>query len=276
MNKPIKEFENYLIYDDGRVFNTNSGKFLKGNIGENGYLYYRLSKNGSKKMFYSHRLVALHFLPNPTNLPVVNHKDGNKLNNSVENLEWVSYSENTAHWKNTSTVQRRPIEYYEKDLEGEEWKEFKNYLISSKGRIRHKIKNNILKPSLTCGYYKVRLSKNGLVEDYMIHQLVYKVFVGDYDKTKYIIDHIDGNKLNNEIENLRLLTPSENTKAALYETKTNKNAKKVGQYDLNGKFIKEFNSTREAASQLNLDSSTISKVCRGINKTHGGFIFKYL
>jgi hypothetical protein len=71
---------------------------LKGSIGEHGYKYYRLSKNGKKKMFYAHRLVAEHFLPNPNNLPVVNHIDGNKLNNSVTNLEWVSYSENTKKW----------------------------------------------------------------------------------------------------------------------------------------------------------------------------------
>ena len=53
-------------------------------------------------------------------------------------------------------------------------------------------------------------------------------------------------------------------------------AKRIGQYDLNGNFIQEFPSARQAARELNLDSSTISKVCRGKNKTHGGFIFKYL
>ena len=46
--------------------------------------------------------------------------------------------------------------------------------------------------------------------------------------------------------------------------------------DKNGKYIATFNSCSEAARQLNLDSSTISKVCRGINKTHGGFTFKYI
>ena len=47
-------------------------------------------------------------------------------------------------------------------------------------------------------------------------------------------------------------------------------------YDLNNNFIKDFPSARIAAKELGLDSSTISKVCRGKNKTHGGFIFKYL
>lgn len=273
--KQINNYENYFIDENGKIFNSSTKKYLKGSIGENGYQYYRLSKNNQKKMFYAHRLVAEYFLDNPNNLPVVNHKDGNKLNNSVNNLEWVTYSENTKHWKNTNDITIAKKEYYTEDLPNEEWKEYKNYFVSSCGRVRHKIKNNLLRPSLACGYYKVRLSENGLVYDEMVHQLVYKVFKGEYEKG-YIIDHIDGNKLNNNINNLRVITQSENTLSALYETKTNSSAKKVGQYDLDGNFIQSFPSTKEAARQLNLDSSTISKVCRGKNKTHGGFIFKYL
>ena len=276
MMKQIYDYENYMIDENGEVFNNNTKQYLKGSIGENGYRYFRLSKNNHKKMYYAHRLVAEHFIDNPNNLPVVNHIDGNKLNNNINNLEWVTYSENTKHWKDNSNVIRRQTEYYKEDLPNEIWKEFKNYYVSSLGRIRNKAKNNLLKPSLACGYYKVRLSDNGLVNDYMIHQLVYKLFKGDYDKNNFIIDHIDGNKLNNDINNLRLLTNSENAHAAFYETKTNSSAKKVAQYDLNGNFIKSFPSARVASKELNLDSSTISKVCRGKNKTHGGFIFKYI
>lgn len=273
--KKIQNYDNYLIDENGNVYNEITKKYLKGSIGENGYLYYRLSKNGKKKMFYAHRLVAEAFIPNMSNLPVVNHIDNNKLNNNVTNLEWVSYSENTQHWKDNFCKTRKPIEYYDQDLKDEQWREYKNYLVSNKGRIRHKEKNNLLKPSLTCGYYKVRLSKNGLVEDVMIHHLVYKLFNGEYDVNKYVIDHIDGNKLNNDINNLRLLTWSENVNAALYETKTNSSAKQVEQYSLDGELLNTYPSARIAAKQLNLDASTISKVCRGVNKTHGGFIFKY-
>ena len=87
MKKNIKNYEHYEIYEDGRVFNLKTKKFLKGSLGENGYLYYRLSKDNKKKMFYAHRLVAETFLNNEQNLPIVNHKDGNKLNNNVSNLE---------------------------------------------------------------------------------------------------------------------------------------------------------------------------------------------
>lgn len=273
--KSINDYKNYMIDEDGNIYNTITKQYLKGSVGEHGYKYYRLSKDGKKKMFYAHRLVAETFIPNPNSLPVVNHIDGNKLNNNVNNLEWVSYSDNTKLWHSNNTIKHKETEYYSEDLPNEVWKAYGNYYVSSCGRIRHATKNNLLKPSIVCGYYKVRLSKDGLVTDYMVHQLVYQVFYGDYDKNK-VIDHIDGNKLNNNINNLRLVTLSENVKAALYETKTNSSAKKVGQYSLEGKFIKEFPSAREAAKQLNLDSSTISKVCRGQNKTHGGFIFKYL
>ena len=276
MMKQIYNYDNYMIDENGNVFNKIINKYLKGSIGENGYKYYRLYQNNHKKMYYAHRLVAEHFLNNPNNFPVVNHIDGNKLNNNINNLQWVTYSENTKHWKDNSNVNRRQTEYYQEDLPNEIWKEFENYYVSSLGRIRHKEKNNLLKPSITCGYYKIRLSNNGLVKDYMIHQLVYQIFKGNYDKSKYVIDHIDGNKLNNDINNLRLLTNSANANAALYETKTNSSAKKVAQYTKNGEFIKEFASARLAAKELNLDSSTISKVCRGQNKTHGGFIFKYI
>lgn len=276
MKKLINGYTNYEIDTEGNIYNLNTKKYLKGSIGEHGYKYYRLSKEGKKKMFYAHRLVAETFIPNENNLPVVNHIDGNKLNNNVNNLEWVTYSENTQHWKDTTKITRKATVYYTEDLPGEEWISYSNYYISNKGRIRHRDKNNLLQPSLTCGYYKVRLSEGGLVEDYMIHKLVYSLFTKDTDFDGYVIDHIDGNKLNNDINNLRKITLSENASAALYETKTNSSAKAVGQYDLNGKFIAEFPSAREAARILNLDASTISKVCRKVNKTHGGFIFKYL
>lgn len=111
----------------------------------------------------------------------------------------------------------------------------------------------------------------------MVHQLVWMLFSEDTMPTKNkVIDHIDGNKLNNNINNLRKISLSDNVKAALYETKTNQSAKRVAQYDLNDNYIQEFQSIRAAAAALDLDSSTISKVCRGINKTHGGFKFKYI
>lgn len=81
----------YQISNLGRVWSVKGQKILKGTVSKSGYLYVHLtSKNGQHKKERVHRLVALSFLPNPDNLPQVNHKDENKLNNCVCNLEWCS------------------------------------------------------------------------------------------------------------------------------------------------------------------------------------------
>lgn len=279
MTKQIKGYTNYTIDEEGNVYNTQTRKYLRGSIGENGYKYYRLSQNNSKKMFYAHRLVAEAFLPNPNNLPVVNHIDGNKMNNNVDNLEWISYADNARHAHQTNLISKaREREYYTEDLQDEVWKQLGNfpYSISSKGRVKNNRTLLLLKPSITGGYYKVRPSVEGRVQDIFIHNAVYCIFNNIQSIPEgMVVDHIDGDKLNNNIENLRLITLSQNVKSALYDTKTNKSCKAVAQYK-DGKYIATFPSTREAARILGLDSSTISKVCRGVNKSHGGFTFKYV
>lgn len=88
---------NYLVSEDGKVYNKKTGRYLKQtNIGWGGYYRVQLgTKNGSPKLV--HRLVAEIYLPNPENKPEVNHIDGNKLNNHVSNLEWVTAKENAKH-----------------------------------------------------------------------------------------------------------------------------------------------------------------------------------
>ncbi len=76
---------------------TIKGRVLKQRINPGGYYYVGLGKNGSKATFAIHQLVAQAFIPNPKNKKTVNHMDGNKLNNSVANLEWSTYSENLEH-----------------------------------------------------------------------------------------------------------------------------------------------------------------------------------
>lgn len=280
MRKEIPNYPNYYICDNGDVISKRTNKVLKGSIGENSYKYYRLSKDGVKKMFYAHRLVAENFLHNKDNLPVVNHKDSNKLNNNKDNLEWISYSDNILHAHSKGLIKNsRDREYYKESINKEQWKKIPeyDYSVSSLGRVRNDKTMLLLKPSLACGYYKVRLSKNNVVKDFLIHKLVYCIFnkVNEINKN-FVIDHINSIKTDNRIDNLRLITLSDNVKAALYDTKTNKSCKKVEQLSLEGKYIATFDSCAEAARVLNLDSSTISKVCRGKNKSHGGFLFKYV
>lgn len=74
---------------------TIQGKIRKPRLTSFGYYTILLSKNGKRKWFFIHRLVAEAFIPNPDNLPEVNHKDENKLNNNVENLEWCDAKYNS-------------------------------------------------------------------------------------------------------------------------------------------------------------------------------------
>jgi len=95
--KDIEGFEGkYQISNNGKVRN-NRGHILMPYKTKKGYQKVDLWKNHKKKVCYIHRLVAEAFIPNPKSLPQVNHMDGNKKNNTVENLEWCTAKENTKH-----------------------------------------------------------------------------------------------------------------------------------------------------------------------------------
>lgn len=100
---PLKGFENlYLINKNGNIislgngiFNTRVKEISKCDC--DGYLICNLSKNGKTKQYYIHRLIAETFIPNPRNFPFVNHKDENKKNNTIENLEWCTAKYNVQY-----------------------------------------------------------------------------------------------------------------------------------------------------------------------------------
>lgn len=82
---------------DGRYFRKRNGRILKPIQGGSGYLQVNLCLNGKHRIVTIHRLVIKHFLKNPKNKPQTNHKDGNKHNNHISNLEWSNASENGLH-----------------------------------------------------------------------------------------------------------------------------------------------------------------------------------
>lgn len=137
------------------------------------------------------------------------------------------------------------------------------------------------------GYRRVLLSKDGKNYKYSVHRLVAKHFLLNIDK-KTSVNHIDGNKSNNNSQNLEWCTASENQLHAydLGLQKANvKEAHKVRheqtkvailQFNTEGKFIKEFESIREAAKSIGMSDGThISAVAKGKRRKCGGYIWKY-
>ena len=90
----IEGYENYLIYDDGRVYSKKRKLFMKHDINEKGYHRIQLYNNSKCKKFYIHRLIAIHYIPNPDNKPEVDHINDNPNDNRKENLQWLTAEEN--------------------------------------------------------------------------------------------------------------------------------------------------------------------------------------
>lgn len=113
----------------------------------NGYIVVNLRKEHKSTVIPVHILVAQAFLPNPQNLPTVNHKDGNKNNNSVENLEWSSYSDNNVHALTHKLRKPRGNPILQFDLKGGLIREYKSTYDASRitgisiGSISHCLNN---------------------------------------------------------------------------------------------------------------------------------------
>lgn len=96
--KDVNGYEGlYLVSRDGQIKGIKSGKILKQCVAKSGYKIVGLCSHGVRKNVQVHRIIALAFLQNSQNKPEVNHKDGCKTNNAIENLEWATRQENSQH-----------------------------------------------------------------------------------------------------------------------------------------------------------------------------------
>lgn len=150
MNKENRTWK-YLFYDKRYIINdigeilslhwsgTDSIKNITPSITKDGYYKVSLTHNGKLKTFLVHQLVAQTFISNPKNYKIINHKDGNKLNNSVENLEWCTQKENVRHAVKHGLCNTRKVAQY--DLYGNYISDFKSITDASK-------KTNINKTSI--------------------------------------------------------------------------------------------------------------------------------
>jgi len=336
--KQIQDFPNYEVSTLGTVRNSNTGRILKLTC-KGGYMFTGLCQNSNGKTLAVHRLVALAFIDNPENKPQVNHKDKNRGNNNVANLEWSTASENNIH-RSTNEIQTtnqqvkvwridintdEKLELYDSiylaaqwivsnnselsidtvksgiscasrgvykssfgykwimyeyaNLDDELWKPvtingqtYEKYFVSNLGRFKN-YKGIIMenyKPHHS-GYIFVRVD----IIKHALHRIIASTFVENLEpEINNVVNHIDGNKLNNSAANLEWTTIKGNNihnhKCGFIKYHT----RKIGQYDLAMNKIKEFGSIVEAEKELEI--LTIKKVLYNHQKTAGGFIFKYL
>ena len=105
--KDIKGYEGlYAVTEEGQVWSYRSNKFLSSKYNRYGYEQVILSNKGEQKTLSVHKLVAEAYIPNPDNKPQVNHKDENKANNNINNLEWVTAKENMNYGTRTQRTQK--------------------------------------------------------------------------------------------------------------------------------------------------------------------------
>ena len=272
---------NYIITSEGTVFSCYSNKYLKLTKLNTGYIDVVLKVCGEKKHFSVHRLVAEAFLKNPKNYKYVNHINGNKEDNRIENLEWMSQKENVEYNykvlnKNRAYGARNII----KEGISEEnplWKRYRDtdYLISKDGEVyNEKTKIKLKQTPNSAGYIRYNLMIKGKKKQFQAHRLVAEVWIngGLEISESLVVNHIDGNTINNNIDNLEIVSKSENIKHSCYVLK--KSIKPVYSIDKDGSRI-DYASLTEAslAEGVTLSAISFSLKSDGKQKSCGKYWF---
>ena len=206
---------NFWLEDTGRLRNVKTGRRLKG--GENkGYHFYSLYFKGKQYILYTHRVVAEYFIPNPKpeEYTIVHHIDGDKNNNNYLNLEWTSPKKHNESMKKLNQInqKRGPQKKILNIKEYGKVAQFRNspYYATEDGKILNLEKRIELNPSRTGKYYRINAAY-GLNKKFLVHRMVWEAFNGPIPEN-VDIDHIDGDQSNNSLNNLQILSHSENLK----------------------------------------------------------------
>jgi hypothetical protein len=113
----IEGYENYSVNIKGEVRNDKKERLLKSCLNSEGYYIVSLSKNGKAKFYLIHRLVGKYFIQNPNNYLCIDHKNGNRTDNSIENLRWCNHSQNNRNMKKreNTTSQFKGVSFHKRD-----------------------------------------------------------------------------------------------------------------------------------------------------------------
>ena len=273
--KEITQYKNYSVSNTGFIKNNITQRILKPYL-RNGYNSINLCVNNVKKTFNIHSIVAQYFLDKPSEdrKYVVNHKDEDKTNNHIDNLEYLTYRENTMY----SMTSKRT-----KNLNKFELSDFidipnyEDYMVSKSGDIYSKnLKRLACYTIIPSGYHKIKMkSNNNIYKDLYIHVIVAISYLNYIPHNNYVINHIDGNKGNNNLNNLEIVTQKDNMKHSVIIN--NDKIFRRGVYYINNDNEKvSYISAKEASSITGIDNSSILKSCKSDNKKAGNIKWRFM
>jgi aspartate carbamoyltransferase regulatory subunit len=286
--KDINEYEGvYKISSYGNVWSKNKNSNMKLKPSRNGYISVSLWKNNQRRVTSIHRLVAEHFIDNINNLPVVDHIDNNRSNNSVSNLRWSTHSDNSSNQKrNTIYSNQEYITYTDEEINNEIWvdatKVFPElngkelFEVSDLGRIKYYKKNNrwgtksiqIVSPKINnSSYPSTTVRNNGKKYGFTFHKLVACSFLR-FPNEGEVIDHIDSNTNNCRLSNLQIITHQENNiKANKKNDKgINNGMSKSDKEDIIkilNYYYKDNLPKKRIARMMNMNHQTVTRIVRG-------------
>lgn len=229
----------YRISNLGNVYSKHINRNLKPGKTQDGYLYVMLRKDRKQRIHLIHRLIATYFIPNPDNLPVINHKDENKTNNSIDNLEWCTYSYNNTY----NGIHEKSVKLISKHI----------YVYNDNGELVSEY------DSTRDAARKLNYSFGCIAMCCNNQLLTYKNLVWSYKplSKEEIIQRFDkSNTLRKDRKNNSLSKP-------------------VNMFDKNHNFIRQYPSTQEGGRDLHISASLIGGVCRGEHQHTHGYIFEY-
>jgi hypothetical protein len=255
----------YLVSTCGLIKNAQTQRELRQSIMNTGYKC--VSIRG--RTMTVHRVVAMAWIPNPASKATVNHRDRDRANNGVWNLEWATGSEQNrdrAAWERLPSLDGA-------DLPGEEWHPIgerrRQMEVSNLGRVRR-------------GGRVMQYTQRG--EPYLcvkvdgkkqyLHRLVAALFVPN-PLLNNVVNHMDGDTRNNAASNLEWCTASENTLHAQSIGRKQPRRHPVDQLDLEtGRLIRRFESQTEAARETGVPLASINVAARGRSHAAGGFAWR--